>query len=279
MFTSAFIYNWSKIEGPGNVIFSNPNNTTTNANFSQEGVYKIQLKAIDKVTLGNNYFTTLIDEIEIIVIDSADCVDGDGDGICSIADCDDNNNLIPDLPGKRCNDYDDNTSREVIQEDNCTCAGGSARIVTTACGSNIEIVHGAGEITINSLNGEYFFVKVWPGSDIYLGQENKIFENSSILESTTTIPNVPEGDYVIWVRTTGYADICIFPIYVTLPLELDNLVSDPDNDNDNIPASQDCDDNDSNYPKTPGTPCDDGDGDTINDAIQSEWLCLSWNIC
>ncbi len=42
-----------------------------------------------------------------------------------------------------------------------------------------------------------------------------------------------------------------------------------DNDNDGICEEDDCDDNDSNFPMAPGTPCDDGNAQTNNDVILS----------
>ncbi len=43
-----------------------------------------------------------------------------------------------------------------------------------------------------------------------------------------------------------------------------------DNDNDGVCAADDCDDNDPNVPATPGTSCNDGDINTINDVIQAD---------
>jgi len=44
----------------------------------------------------------------------------------------------------------------------------------------------------------------------------------------------------------------------------------PDNDEDGVCAEDDCDDNDPNFPMTPGTACDDGNADTDNDVILSD---------
>ena len=43
-----------------------------------------------------------------------------------------------------------------------------------------------------------------------------------------------------------------------------------DNDNDGVCADDDCDDNNSSLPTTPGTTCNDGNPDTDNDVIQSD---------
>ena len=48
-----------------------------------------------------------------------------------------------------------------------------------------------------------------------------------------------------------------------------------DNDNDGICAEDDCDDNNPNVPAAPGTPCNDGIANTLNDMIQAdECTCL-----
>jgi uncharacterized repeat protein (TIGR01451 family) len=43
-----------------------------------------------------------------------------------------------------------------------------------------------------------------------------------------------------------------------------------DNDNDGVPATQDCNDNNPNLPATPGTSCNDNNGATNNDVIQAD---------
>ena len=47
---------------------------------------------------------------------------------------------------------------------------------------------------------------------------------------------------------------------------------DPDNDNDGVPASQDCNDNDANL-STVGAACNDNDVNTTNDIVQSNCTC------
>lgn len=50
-------------------------------------------------------------------------VDADLDGICQPDDCDDNNPNVPAPSGTLCNDGNPNTLNDMIQSDECTCAG------------------------------------------------------------------------------------------------------------------------------------------------------------
>jgi cephalosporin-C deacetylase len=59
---------WEKVEGIGTVNFDNPNALTTNATFSQNGVYRLRLIAEDMSTLTNEpKYTTLSDDIIVTI--------------------------------------------------------------------------------------------------------------------------------------------------------------------------------------------------------------------
>jgi len=69
-----------------------------------------------------------------ITADGCDCIgeviscyydggDQDGDGVCAVDDCDDENPLVPTRPGTACNDQDPDTINDVIKSDGCTCMG------------------------------------------------------------------------------------------------------------------------------------------------------------
>ncbi len=61
---------WKKMDGPGDVIFSNENNYNTSAIFSTTGIYTLQFSATDySNNLVENKYYTLIDEIVITVVD------------------------------------------------------------------------------------------------------------------------------------------------------------------------------------------------------------------
>ncbi|HEU4768602.1 MAG TPA: RHS repeat-associated core domain-containing protein [Pyrinomonadaceae bacterium] len=51
---SSLTYQWSKVSGPGNVIFSTPTALTTNASFSEAGVYILRLTANDSALSGSD---------------------------------------------------------------------------------------------------------------------------------------------------------------------------------------------------------------------------------
>ncbi len=56
-----------------------------------------------------------------------------------------------------------------------------------------------------------------------------------------------------------------------------NAVSDPDNDGDGFPASQDCNDNDANLTIV-GASCDDGNADTTNDMVDANCICVGSDV-
>ena len=58
---SALTTNWSKLSGPGSVIFSNPNSSVTSASFGSHGAYVLRLTASDTEL-------TAIDDIAVTVI-------------------------------------------------------------------------------------------------------------------------------------------------------------------------------------------------------------------
>ena len=116
-----FPVRWSQLDGPGTVTFNTPNQYSTTANFSTEGTYTLQLLARDETMLTDDQqFFTLIDQVEITV---GDCTDDDNDGVCAIEDCDDRDANIPAAIGSSCDDGNELTENDVIQEDGCSCLG------------------------------------------------------------------------------------------------------------------------------------------------------------
>jgi len=51
------------------------------------------------------------------------CEDDDNDNLCNIKDCAPADNNLPVIPGTPCDDNNDNTLRDIILVDGCTCAG------------------------------------------------------------------------------------------------------------------------------------------------------------
>ncbi|MEM9823572.1 MAG: HYR domain-containing protein, partial [Bacteroidota bacterium] len=50
-------------------------------------------------------------------------IDTDGDGVCNVDDCDDNDPNLPAIEGTACNDGNMNTENDVIGADGCSCSG------------------------------------------------------------------------------------------------------------------------------------------------------------
>jgi len=65
-----------------------------------------------------NYWTS-----QFCITSPIPCVDVDGDGICAINDCSDNDASVPAPPGAACNDNNPNTIHDEIQADGCSCEG------------------------------------------------------------------------------------------------------------------------------------------------------------
>ena len=183
--------------------------------------------------------------------------DSDNDGICNANDqCpgfDDN------LIGSSCNDNDPNTINDIYQSD-CTCAG-------TLLGNNpdcndISITTQAGSITVNGIDGAPV-VSVQIFSSTWQTVHNCFADCNSPTETVSVAP----GKYFVYVKyyAANYAFIC----------QEDGTYNVgnggcTDNDNDGVCANADCDDNDANFPKAPGTACNDGNANTTNDMIQSD---------
>lgn len=62
--------NWEKVEGRGNVVFSNPNVSYTSARFSLPGKYILRYSVEDRTLLATKgKYYTLMDEVEVVVED------------------------------------------------------------------------------------------------------------------------------------------------------------------------------------------------------------------
>ena len=91
----------------------------------------------------------------IIQVGEFVCPDPDGDNLCNIKDCAPDNGNYPAIPGTPCDDGLDNTIRDIILADGCSCAGvetclDMAKLKNTAAIRNsrrsIIIKNGAGAI-------------------------------------------------------------------------------------------------------------------------------------
>lgn len=187
--------------------------------------------------------------------------DNDGDGFPQSQDCNDNDPNLT-IVGASCNDGDSNTNNDVVQA-NCTCAGtpdGGNGTVTETCGTS-SVTHGNGTITMTS-GGDAAFFKILDGNWGYV--DNCGYNCGS----SFTVNGLAPGDYRLYFEDAGYQPLC--DMVITLGSGGGN--NDPDNDNDGVPASQDCNDNDPNL-TTVGAACNDGNSNTTNDVVQANCTC------
>ncbi len=184
-------------------------------------------------------FTDACNNTEIctfnVVVNS--CPDMDGDGICAVDDCDDNDANLPAAPGTACNDGDVNTENDVIGADGCSCAG----TVIVACASEGGDADGDGVCANDDCDDNDASLPAAPGTacdDGDAGTENDVIgADGCSCAGTVIVACANEGG---------------------------------DADGDGVCADVDCDDNDASLPAAPGTACDDGDAGTENDVIGAD---------
>ena len=185
--------------------------------------------------------------------------DADNDGVCANVDCDDNNPSVPTVPGTTCDDGDINTVNDVILSDGCTCLGSSGGPAN--CDA-IQVTGGVGQIIIENLTAASEIVELIGAPTNW--QVVSVCDNNCA--NTEIIDNLAPGIYTVKINNFGDDNsYCFFTEDVTV---LDGPCTDADSDG--VCVEIDCDDNDSNIPTTPGTSCDDGDSNTINDVILAD---------
>ncbi len=188
------------------------------------------------------------------------CTDNDNDGLCAADDCDDNNANLPTTPGSSCNDNNSNTTNDIIQSDGCTCAGTPP--TNNECVADYSV--SGSTVTISGLTNPVNAVKIiYP--DYTTFWECNSWDTGC--NANEVINNIPDGDYIISLNTydAGWNSIC--NIFESFTIGGGGCI---DNDNDGTCAPNDCDDNDPNFPTTPGTSCNDNNSNTTNDIIQSD---------
>ncbi len=200
---------------------------------------------------------------------TAPCTDEDNDGVCLEDDCDDSDPSIPATVGADCDDGDPNTTNDVIQADGCSCLG------TTGGPADCTViiaVGGPSQIVISNL--------VAAGEEINIIGAPTNWQNILICDedcnNTEIITDLSPGTYSVKINNYGDdGSYCYFAIDVE--------VTDgpcPDEDEDGLCASEDCDDNNTNLPADVGSPCDDNDTNTFNDVIQADGCsCMGLALC
>ena len=215
------------------------------------GNYRLKIDAFD------NNFTYICKVDEDLVIGGGPCEDNDDDGICASDDCDDNNPNLPATPGATCNDNNPNTENDQIQSDGCTCSGTTPPVDDCPVWSVNN-----GTITVSSFNTARTKVRLWSTE----GGWQQVFECSFDCSNPTVI-TVLSGSYHLKIDAFDNNFTYICKIDQDLEIGGGPCV---DNDNDGICAPEDCDDNNPNFPATPGTACDDNNPATSNDQIQGD---------
>lgn len=229
--------------------------------------------------------------------------DADNDGFCANVDCDDNDFYqgAPKTPGTACDDGDIATENDVIQADNCTCAG------TLICPGYQEksfgespLTHvGAGSsstsVTFNELRNDISFqitninsVAGGSPSSRYTEEVTVSYRNAAgNLITFGTYSSVSQVSVDIAGPTTevivSLADAYDGFSSITMSVTLSKLGScdstgDPcannggDADGDGICANADCNDNNANIGSA-GTTCNDNNACTTGDVYDANCNC------
>ena len=191
--------------------------------------------------------------------------DGDGDGVCYNDDCDDNDPNLTTI-GAPCNDGNPNTENDIVQsgQNGCFCQG------TPSSGngdcSGLTFSGGSGQITVTGFNAGLAGTIEYIGANT--GWSNVTYCNGNCT-NPAVITGVAAGTYTVkvYMQLSG-GGYCYREESVTVTLGSGCT----DGDGDGVCQSDDCDDNDATIgAKQPqGTPCNDGDPNTINDVIQAD---------
>ncbi len=127
--------------------------------------------------------------------------DSDGDGVCDDQDCQPTNPSLPTTPGTPCNDFNANTTNDVIISDRCTCEGtpiqAGCSVSTENCSFNFSGLNSNDFIKIFNSN----FQVVWTCSP-YNGSPCSASETFTAQSSGTYYVQGCDGDFTPYTLTS-----------------------------------------------------------------------------
>ncbi len=173
-----------------------PCNTSEVVNNLPSGNYIISLNTYDAG------WNSICNIYESVTVSSGNgCADTDNDGTCDINDCAPTNAALPAAAGTPCNDFDSNTTNDVIQSDGCTCEG------TGASNCNASYSVNGNAITFNNINDPISAIKII-NLDFSTYWECNSWATGC--NAAQTISNIPAGNYYISLNTydAGWNVIC-----------------------------------------------------------------------
>jgi len=197
--------------------------------------------------------------------------DADGDGICAVNDCDDNNAAIgvSQSPGTSCDDGNPNTNNDVILADGCTCQGINATGGTANC-DMVTFSGGIEQFTLTNLFAQSERIEYYGATtdwQIVGVCDGNCAENQAV-------SNLAAGTYIVKLLMVGNDGTFCYREEEVLVTADNNPCNGQggDADGDGICANNDCDDNDATIgaSQPAGTNCNDGNPNTSNDVIQAD---------
>ncbi len=203
--------------------------------------------------------------------------DTDNDGVCNDDDCQPNNPDFPATPGTPCNDGNPNTTNDVVQPGGCACAGTPVSPPPPPPTTGGQCVGCDASMTVDFLDCNCVKVSACKDlSNVVIRTESgpdKKFDGLSGKTGTFCSTN---GSPIVsvWVKA-GCFQSGDGPGYGrkfnnTLNCNGPCVGQGGDSDGDGVCDKQDCKPNDPNLPALPGTPCNDGDPNTIDDKISAD---------